>query len=353
MKVPLLFLLAVFTLVSVTAAADLPEWARGWIVASVTIPVDGDLKDASVDFQMPDDEPVTLIAGAQTKGGVALSNIAWEGTPVVARVRLRQGGEFADLFAAAALVAKSKVQKKAPGQIEIESRFIELPEALALTLKDPAGNLLFGAAAKGGKPAPVGHTVGVLKAGEEQALLAKLMKLKGADLLSAPKVTTKSAQRAVIEIIRECKYPTEWREDDEQKGLWHPTAFEVRNAGVTLEIEPTLREDGTIDLQLTPQVVEHLGWADVETGKPVKSVPADPNLRADAARTAILRPVLTDRRLRPVFSARKVTTNLSIFSGNSVVISGVGETEDTKPFKPKTPGRRLIVIITARQMTPE
>ena len=69
MKASLLRALAFFTLVGHAPAAELPEWARGWVVASVIIPADGDLKDAAVDFQTPDGQAVTLAAGAQSKDG--------------------------------------------------------------------------------------------------------------------------------------------------------------------------------------------------------------------------------------------------------------------------------------------
>ena len=40
-----------------------------------------------------------------------------------------------------------------------------------------------------------------------------------------------------------------------------PTAFETRNTGVTLEVEPVVGPDGiTIDLNLVPQVVEFEGF---------------------------------------------------------------------------------------------
>src|SRR5262249_5659422 len=70
-----------------------------------------------------------------------------------------------------------------------------------------------------------------------------------ASLLSAPKVTTKSGQRAVIEIIREKRYATEWKKGT-KPGTSKPTAFETRTCGVTLEAEPTVQEDGTIALDL-------------------------------------------------------------------------------------------------------
>src|SRR5438105_14047476 len=40
-----------------------------------------------------------------------------------------------------------------------------------------------------------------------------------------------------------------------------PTAFETRNTGVTLEVEPVVGPDGvTVDLNLVPQVVEFEGF---------------------------------------------------------------------------------------------
>ena len=359
------------------AAEKLPAWARGWVVASVTIPLDGELKDAAVDFQMPDGQPATLTPGASTQGGVVLESIVWEGTPVRAHLRLRQGRESADLFAAAALIAKSKVQKKKPAQIQIEARFIEVPEALALTLKGPGDRFLFRTPAKGERPAPDGSIATMFTAEQLPAFLAKLQKAKGADVLSTPRVVTRTGQRAVIEIIREFKYPSAWKKNEEKGAPWLASEFEVRNVGVTLEVEPVVGPDEyTIDLNLIPQVVEHLGWVDVETGKPVKSAPAEAKIQeagarpgilqpvsqaaiedalfAHGARTGILQPVSSGSgRLRPVFSARKITASVSVFPGASVVFTGIGETEDTKPFQPKTPGRRLIVIVTARPVAAE
>jgi len=45
-----------------------------------------------------------------------------------------------------------------------------------------------------------------------------------------------------------------------------PTAFDTRNVGSTLEIEPTLgKDDKTIDLRFVPEIVYHVGnqvWAE-------------------------------------------------------------------------------------------
>ena len=105
-------------------------------------------------------------------------------------------------------------------------------------------------------------------------------------------MTTKSGQRAVIEIIREFRYPVEWEKDSEKKGQWVPTSFETRNTGVTLAVEPTIGADKVIDLLLTPQVVEYLGAVDVDTGKPVKNPALPLPLASPSAGLAGLRVAL-------------------------------------------------------------
>ena len=58
----------------------------------------------------------------------------------------------------------------------------------------------------------------VLTDEQAQAAWKTLNETKGVDLLSAPRLTTRSKQRATIEIIREFRYPTEWAKD--KKPVW-------------------------------------------------------------------------------------------------------------------------------------
>src|SRR5437764_192573 len=52
---------------------------------------------------------------------------------------------------------------------------------------------------------------GVMTNPQFQVVIRALNQKKGIDLLSAPRVTTKSGQRAVIEIVREFRYPTQFQ----------------------------------------------------------------------------------------------------------------------------------------------
>ena len=228
-----------------------------------------------------------------------------------------------------------------------------------------------------------------------QVVLRALNQKKGVDLLSAPRVTTKSGQRAVIEIIREFRYPTEFDPPQipqtfgSQNGTSNgnsssavvfpvtpttPTAFETRNTGVTLEVEPTVGPDGTtIDLNLVPQVVEFEGF--INYGSPIRTVnPAALGITGAVASAAGVSSsvVLTENVInQPIFSTRKVTTSVSIWDGQTVVLGGLMR-EDVQKIEDKVPilgdipilgrafrsnvdqhlKRNLIIFVSARLINP-
>src|SRR6185437_16091545 len=98
------------------------------------------------------------------------------------------------------------------------------------------------------------------------------------------KVTTKSGQRAIIEVVREFRYPKTYTPPQVPQigssttvvnGVvpvvvipTTPQDWETRNTGVTLEVEPVVGGDATtIDLNLVPQVVEFEGF--INYGSPI------------------------------------------------------------------------------------
>jgi general secretion pathway protein D len=188
---------------------------------------------------------------------------------------------------------------------------------------------------------------GVFTNPQFQVVLRGLNQQKGIDLLSAPKVTTKSGQRAVIEIVREFRYPTTFTPPQvpsitggtggtgtvsiEVVTPTTPQTFETRNTGVTLEVEPVVGPDNvTIDLNLVPQVVEFEGF--INYGSPIFGV--NPNLISGSTVPTVL---LTQNVInQPVFSTRKVTTNVSVWDGQTVVLGGLMR-EDVQKVEDKTP----------------
>src|SRR5205809_3145830 len=112
---------------------------------------------------------------------------------------------------------------------------------------------------------------GVFTNPQFQVVIRALNLKKGIDLLSAPRVTTKSGQRAIVEVIRELRYPNSFSQPQIPTitiptgtavtagtsvtlpvvGPSTPSDFITRNTGVTLEVEPVVGTDGqTIDLNL-------------------------------------------------------------------------------------------------------
>jgi general secretion pathway protein D len=223
-----------------------------------------------------------------------------------------------------------------------------------------------------------------------QVVIRALDQKKGVDLMSAPKVTTKSGHKAIVRVVREFPYPVEFNPPEPpppQTGITTsigggqvpgtiittgvvtpttPTAFETRNLGVTLEVEPVVGPDGyTIDLNLSPEVVEFDGF--VNYGSPILGA------RFNLATLTITQPLITDNTInQPIFSTRKVTTSVSIWDGQTVALGGLIR-EDVQKVQDKVPilgdvplagrlfrsnvdqkiKRNLIIFVTARLLDAE
>ena len=193
-----------------------------------------------------------------------------------------------------------------------------------------------------------------------QIVLRALDQKKGVDLLSAPSVTTKSGQRAVIEVVREFRYPTEFDPPQIPQNFGGgssggtgssstiavfpvtpttPTAFETRNTGVTLEVEPTVGSDNyTIDLNLVPQVVEFEGF--INYGSPISTI--NPSSLGLGGITAAVTNAPSSVELtpnvinQPIFSTRKVTTEVTVWDGQTVVLGGL-ISDDVQKVQDKVP----------------
>jgi general secretion pathway protein D len=195
---------------------------------------------------------------------------------------------------------------------------------------------------------------GLFSDGQVQMIMRGLAQKKGTDLMTAPSVTARSGQKATIEIIREFIYPTEYEPPELPNSVGTtssfglgglggigggggsfpvtpatPTAFETRNTGVTLEIEPTIGEnDFVISLKFVPEIVEFEGF--INYGSPIQSPSTD----------ALGNPVtaiITENRIEmPVFSTRRVNTELTIYDGYTVAVGGLMR-EDVQNVEDKVP----------------
>ncbi|MFM2167688.1 MAG: hypothetical protein RIS79_2059, partial [Verrucomicrobiota bacterium] len=244
-----------------------------------------------------------------------------------------------------------------------------------------------------------------------QVVMRGLSQKKGVDLMSAPSVTTKGGTRATMEVTREFIYPTEFDPPQLPQGNQGggvslfgastsmiatpttPTAFEMRQTGVKLEAEPTVGPDGnTIELNLSPEVVEFDGF--INYGSPIvapgQTLPIVINNSTTTTTTApgvgtqtgggqsllgfnntgdrVITPNVINQ---PIFSVRKVTTGVTVWDGQTVVLGGliredVQDVEDKVPILGDIPilgrlfrteseehfKRNLIVFVTAYLIDP-
>lgn len=154
-----------------------------------------------------------------------------------------------------------------PKQIQVQVEFIELSHE-ALT------KLLY-------KSKPVSADATKLR-----DTLQEMIEQKEASVFETMLLIARSSQKATTESVHEFIYPTEYEPalsafdaggntapqttPSQPQNIFPavPTAFEPRNLGSTLEIEPTLDADGQmIDLRFAPEIVWHTGNTSWMKGK--------------------------------------------------------------------------------------
>jgi len=109
-------------------------------------------------------------------------------------------------------------------------------------------------------------------------ILHMLSQRSDTDLLSAPKVLTRPGEEAVMKVVTEYIYPTDYdvqlQSSSSSSGgsyggggqsailaVVEPQSFATREVGVILQVTPTLTDDGNVvDLELNTQVVDEPTW---------------------------------------------------------------------------------------------
>lgn len=227
----------------------------------------------------------------------------------------------------------------------------------ALDLGEEAGNL-----------AEISGVIGAL---EVKAVIRALSRKEGSDLISAPKVTVLSGKTAEIVVAQEFRYPESFGDIESEVGsgasntgaagvtitAGTPQDFVVRNIGVEMEVTPTVEDDNSISLLFEPRVTEFEGF--VEYGGPSVAISGSINVTVPAG------------FFQPIFSVRRVRTEVTIWDGATVVMGGltreqVQTVEDKVPvlgdipligrlFRSKgesSQKRNLLIFVTANLISP-
>ena len=211
----------------------------------------------------------------------------------------------------------------------------------------------------------------VLTNPEVTVVLQALSQHGGTDLLSAPRVTTRSGVNAQIQVVKEIIYPTEFDVTQPTMNsdgnvtmspVVTPGTFETRETGVILNVTPTVGPDGyTIDLVMAPEVAELVDW--IQYGSQI------------TVQTGIIGAKQQNTYLfnmpQPIFTSRNVTTSIVIWDGQTVVMGGLIR-EELTTIKDKIPilgdipllgwlfrsegqysqKKNLLIFVTARLVDP-
>jgi len=222
-------------------------------------------------------------------------------------------------------------------------------------------------------------------------ILHMLCQRSDTDVLSAPKVTTKSGQEAIIKVVTEYIYPSEFNVQISQQGttggggingggstgepvaIVEPQNFVTREVGVILQVVPEVSSEGQmINLTMKPQVVSEPVWKNYGTKLP-KTVTEDTGV-LDALGIPITRDRTEYVELpmeQPFFTVRSVETQLLVYNGATVVMGGL-ITEQRRTMEDKIPilgdipylgrlfrsrseksdKRNLLIFVTARLVDP-
>ena len=220
---------------------------------------------------------------------------------------------------------------------------------------------------------------GVFTDPQFQFAIRSIEQKKGTDILNLPSVVTKSGQKASIRSVREFPYPTEFDPpqipqqvgNTNQNGggtsslalLFNgvlqfgqtstsnngapvipatPTAFEVKELGMVLDVEPNISADGrTVEVSIAPSFTEFEGF--INYGSDIKAT-ASGNIVTtyNQGITSVTQPpsyTQPNKILQPVFrkSALGSPVVVNVYDGSTITLGGLvternGDVSDKVPF---------------------
>ncbi len=221
----------------------------------------------------------------------------------------------------------------------------------------------------GYSPAALGFSV-VIGDYTMKCLVRALDQRDNKDVLNAPKVTAQSGQTAIIRVVQERYFPTEWDKPGVDVAAGgnnggaavqtvtpsKPVFGEPTDIGVVMTVTPTIDPDGySIDLEIKPQVKEFLFY--------------DTRFNSDIFVAGI--GGITAHFEMPVFETRSIETKVKLWDGETLALGGMVR-DNTVTYEDKIPylgdipylgfifsskgsrtlKRNLLIFVTSRIITP-
>lgn len=217
-------------------------------------------------------------------------------------------------------VTRAATEPTSGPEIHLVARFIEFngepnqPDSADAVLAKAIANLVTTAP-------PSGPVKALLDDPNHQLLLRRLSSTKRIDIMSVPSLTTRSGQRATVEVTKEFLNST-------------GQPVEGPKVGVTLDVLPTLTKEGSFDLDILSKIVEFEGFID------------GPN-----------------NEKKPVFNERKTKAQTILQSGQTALIDIGSRTDTQEVIEEDATGkilsqrqdifnRRAVVLITTQLAKP-
>ena len=188
-------------------------------------------------------------------------------------------------------------------------------------------------------------------------ILHMLSQRSDTDLLSAPKVVTKSGNEAVIKVVTIYRFPQDYDvtiqstssgsgnsvsgsttggSDGKILPMVEPQNFEQQEVGVILTVTPELSPEGLINLALEPKVISEPTWKDYGMRVPMSAV------MSSSAQTLAMMSGEEDMNWftvpmeQPFFKERSINTHVTLYNGSTIVMGGL-ITEERKSMEDKIP----------------
>jgi len=152
-----------------------------------------------------------------------------------------------------------------------------------------------------------------------------------ADVLTAPRVTTKSGSEAIIRVAETHRYPQDYDVETGQRTapVVKPQDWEDFDLGVSLRVTPEIdSESNTIDLELQPEIMEFKGYDTYEVAFNAYITDDDLIANPDLDTRLYAQMAYFDRRL--------IQTQVTIADGHTVVMGGLVD-ERTETFRDQVP----------------
>ena len=177
--------------------------------------------------------------------------------------------------------------------------------------------------------------------------ITELTKENKAEILETQILVARSGEKSTSESVQEFIYPTEYEpaempstvkiengaeEKAQNKELATgptPTAFETRNLGSTLEVEPTIGANNQyIDIRLAPELVYHVK----------NTVWAEWNSKYGEANIVM-----------PIFYTLRVTTSVTVYNGQPCLLAALSPKDDKGVTDTS---RKILVFVKANVIFP-